>query len=536
MQFDYVVVGGGSAGATLAARLSEDPKITVCLLEAGGEGKNLSVRVPAMLPVALLGGKELNWGYMTVRQKSLNNRLTTQPRGRGLGGSSNVNAMVYIRGHRKDYDGWAGLGCQGWAYEDVLPYFRKSESNARGGNEFHGDAGPLHVADLPYTSPISHDFVRACNENQISPNDDFNGARLDGAGIFQVTQFHGDRRGERCSAAAGYLHPVLDRPNLHVETYAQAERVLVENRKAHAVEYRKDDALHKVSARNEVILCCGSFTSPTLLMHSGIGHPDHLKEFGIDHIAHNLEVGDNLQDHPDMTIGYKVNEPNVFGLSMRTLVRGIMGIREYRRKGSGFWTSNIAEAGAFFSVGEDAGDWPDVQLHFSTLYVQDSGRKPVWGHAACAHACILRPESRGTVRIGSGNPGDAPVIDPRFLDSERDQRNMLAAVKRLRQIMSTRPVSDKIEKDLTTGHVTGDDDLLEVIKNTTSTIYHPVGTCRMGSDAGSVVDTELRVRGVDGLRVADASVMPRIVSGNTNAPTIMIAEKAADFIRQSAAG
>ncbi|MTI00423.1 GMC family oxidoreductase [Roseibium sp. RKSG952] len=533
MQFDYVIVGGGSAGATLAARLSEDPKKTVCLLEAGGEGKNLSIRVPALVPVALLSGKELNWGYKTVRQPALNNRRTGQPRGRGLGGSSNVNAMVYIRGHRKDYDGWADLGCPGWAYEDVLPYFRKSENNMRGGNAFHGDSGPLHVADPAYTTPISLDFVGACNENQIGPNDDFNGARLDGAGLFQVTQFHGARRGERCSAAAGYLHPVTNRPNLHVETYAQAGRILFEDRKAKSVEYRKDGETRTVSALSEVILCCGSFTSPTLLMQSGIGNAGHLKEFGITSLAHLPEVGENLQDHPDMTIGYKVNDTEVMGASIQTALRGLKGLWEYRRKGTGFWAANIAEAGAFFSVGEEASDWPDVQLHFSTVYVQNHRGKWMRGHNVCSHACILRPESRGTVTIGSADPAEPPVIDPGFLGSETDERNMLKAVKKLRQIMGSKPISAKIVKDMTTGHVTNDEELMDVIRSATTTIYHPVGTCRMGSDESSVVDTELRVRGVDGLRVVDASIMPRIVSGNTNAPTIMIAEKAADMIHAS---
>ena len=537
MQFDYVIVGGGSAGATLASRLSENPAVSVALVEAGGEGRDRVIRVPLLMVAAVLGipSKALNWSFGTVPQPGLNGRRGYQPRGRGLGGSSAINAMVYARGNRRDYDGWAALGCAGWSYDDVLPYFRKAENNMRGADDFHGGDGPLHVADPSYTAPMTSDFILACEQSGIRRNKDFNGAHQDGAGFYQVTQFHDTRRGQRCSAAAAYLHPNLRRPNLSVLTQARTTRILLEECRARGVEISQAGRTHCILARREVILSAGAFQSPQLLMLSGIGDAAQLQARGIEVVRHSRDVGRHLQDHIDMILAYKVRDSEVLGISARTGLRALLGIREYRRHGTGFWTTNVAEGGAFFSVDDAARDWPDAQLHFASACVQDHGRKWVSGHALSCHVCILRPDSRGTVTLGSRDPFEAPVIDPRFLDAPADADKLLRAVKRLRGIMAAPAIAPKIREDLTLGRATSDAAVLEVIRNTADTTYHPVGTCRMGADARSVVDTELKVRGIEGLRVVDASVMPRIVSGNTNAPTIMIAEKAADMIARARA-
>ncbi|MEO0485309.1 MAG: GMC family oxidoreductase N-terminal domain-containing protein [Pseudomonadota bacterium] len=526
--YDYVIVGGGSAGATLAARLSEDPQTTVCLIESGGDGTQLTVRVPTMVLGAVHGGRvtNLNWGFDTVPQPGLKGRTGYQPRGKGLGGSSAVNAMIYIRGNPRDYDEW---GVPGWGWEDVRPHFLKSENNARGASDHHADTGPLHVRDLPTPYAINEDFIAACEAVQIPRNDDFNGASQTGAGHFQVTQFHDDRRGWRCSAAAAFLHPNLDRPNLHILTHAHAQRVTITEGRATGVRYKRKGREAEVTANREVILSAGAFQSPQLLMLSGIGPAAQLQRHGITVHADRPEVGQNLHDHPDFIIGYRVNRPDVLGVSLATARRALGQIGKYRRDGAGFWSSNIAESGAFFSLDSDP-DWPDIQLHFGVGCVQDHGRKLVPGHAISLHTCILRPESRGSVGIRSANAADAPVIDPAFLTSDRDAALMLKGVKTARQIMASPPMAGSITKDLTTDGIHDDAALLDRIRSEVDSVYHPVGSCRMGTDAASVVDPELRVRGVTGLRVVDASIMPRIISGNTNAPTIMIAEKAADMI------
>ncbi|MCK0165201.1 GMC family oxidoreductase N-terminal domain-containing protein [Marinobacter sp. S6332] len=534
-QFDYVIVGGGSAGAVLAARLSENPDNRVCLLEAGGEGRDLLVRMPA-LTVAMMPGKPMklnNWAFSTVPQRGLNGRRGYQPRGRTLGGSSAINAMVYTRGNSRDYNRWVELGAEGWSWEEVLPYFRKSESNERGGSDLHGASGPLHVADPSSPRSITKDWIAAGQACQLPLTTDFNGEQQAGIGYYQITQFHDSRRGQRCSTAAAYLHPVMDnRSNLHVITGAHATRVLFSDKRATGVEYLRGGKTLTVEAAKEVILSAGAFQSPQLLMLSGIGPATHLKQHGIP-VIHDLPaVGQNLQDHPDVVLSYGVNTTDVFGVGVSGSFRLMGGLREWFSSGKGLLSTNFTEAGAFFSVGDESDDWPNVQLHFVIARVEDHGRKIKPGYGISCHACILRPESRGQVTLASADPMAAPAIDPDFLGDDRDAELLLKAVRKTLEIMESEPIASRINKTFTARSTDSDEALMNMIRNHCDTVYHPIGTCRMGSDQDSVVDTSLRVRGVEGLRVIDASVMPTLISANTNAPTIMIAEKAAaEFFR-----
>jgi len=532
VHYDYVIVGGGSAGSVLAARLSEDPGTTVCLIESGGPGTSVLIRTPAMTAAMISGRPKINnWAFRTVPQRHLNNRRCYQPRGRALGGSSAINAMLYMRGHPGDYDEWADLGAEGWDWQSVRPWFLRAEDFGRGASDHHGAGGPLQVRDQASPSPATHAFIEAAEAMQMPRNDDFNGDRQDGAGLFHVTQFHsGPRRGQRCSAAAAYLHPVLTRPNLTVLTGALAEGIEVQDGRATGVTLRQGRRRQTVRARREVILSAGAFGSPHLLMLSGIGPEDELRAHGIP-VTHAVEgVGQNLQDHLDHTILYTSPRPDVVGFNPAGLWRLVKAVQPYRKTGTGLLTTGGAEGCAFFHSRPGLSR-PDLQAHFVVAIVDDHMRRPHLADGWSLHVCVLRPESRGTVGLTDANPASAPRIDPNFLADPRDLSALIAGVRQMEALVAAPPLAPWRGKRLYP-HDGSDRGIEADIRARADTIYHPVGTCRMGSDPDSVVDPHCRVRGVAGLRVIDASVMPRLIGGNTNAPTIMIAEKMADAMRR----
>lgn len=532
MTYDYVIVGGGSAGSALASRLSQDSDISVCLLEAGGEGKDLLIRAPAGIVAMLPGRPKINnWAFNTVPQAGLNGRTGFQPRGRALGGSSAINAMLYIRGHREDYDDWEAAGCSGWAFDDVLPYFRQSEGNERGDSDLHGGQGPLRVCEQRSPRPLSKAFVDACAESQVRRNDDFNGPEQEGAGLYQVTQFWGERRaGERCSAAAAYLHPAMTRKNLTVVTGAHATGIVFDGKRATGVRYRTKAGEATVSAAREVILCGGAFGSPQLLMLSGVGPAEELKRHGIT-VLHDLPgVGKNLQDHLDFILSWRSKDADMFGIGARGTINLVRHIQSWRRDGSGLISTPFAEGGAFLKS-DPSVDRPDLQLHFVVAIVEDHGRKLRMGYGFSCHVCVLRPHSRGEVGLNDANPLSPPRIDPNYLSDERDAALLVTGARKTRQILAAPALAKYRHKEFFIEGEPSDAELMNHIRSRADTIYHPVGTCKMGVDPMAVVDPQLKVHGLDGLRVVDASVMPTLIGGNTNAPTIMIAEKAADMIR-----
>lgn len=524
--YDVVVVGAGSAGAVIAARLSEDPQIRVALLEAGGATDTIFHRAPMGMVAILPRAGKYNWGFETVPQPGLNGRRGYQPRGRGLGGSSAINAMAYVRGHRTDFDDWAAAGNAGWSFDEVLPYFRKAEGNRVHGAPLHGRDGPLKVEDVRSDNAFTQRFIDAGVQAGVPFNPDINGEEQDGVFRFQVNQ----DRGERCSTAKAYLAPASGRHNLRVITEAHATRIVIEDGRAVGVEYERDGQRGVARARREVVLSAGVFQSPQLLMLSGIGDGAHLQAMGIKPVRHLPGVGRDLQDHIDFVFVYRCASLDLAGLSLAGGPHLLKQMKRWRQERRGFVTTNYAEAGAFLRT-QPALARPDVQLHFILAMVENHGRKMRLGHGYSAHVCCLRPKSRGEVTLASADPRQAPVIDPKFLSHPDDLETLVAGFKRTRTILEQPALAALAPKNINTAHVRTDEDIRAAIRSSADSVYHPVGTCRMGADGDAVVDAQLRVHGIQGLRVADASVMPMLIGGNTHAATVMIGEKAADLIR-----
>ncbi|WP_286263760.1 GMC family oxidoreductase [Thalassotalea atypica] len=529
-KYDFIIIGGGSAGCVLAGRLSEDPSVSVCLLEAGGPDKSVFIHAPLGV-AAMLPTKHNNWAFETIPQKGLNGRKGYQPRGKTLGGSSSTNAMLYVRGSHYDYDQWAALGNDGWSADEVLPYFKKAEHNERIKNEYHGQSGPLNVSDPSDASTLNEMFLQSCEQQGIQRNDDYNGETQDGCFIYQRTI----KNGERFSAAKAYLTPNLSRPNLTVITHALTEKVLIENKKAVGVRFSVKGNVQEVYANKEVLLSAGAFGSPQILMLSGIGAKQHLHEHNIDVKLDLPGVGQNLQDHIDYVQTFKVKaQEDTFGISLQGSTKMLKEIWSWKNSRTGKVTSSIAESGAFYKTHEHAPS-ADVQLVWVAGIVDNHARTFNMGHGYSCHITLLRPESRGEVKLRSSNPQDSLDIDPAFFEDERDMAVMIAGAKRMQRVLEGKPFDGVRGKMLYPVNPKNKSEFEQDIRNRADTQYHPVGTCKMGTkeDEMAVVDAQLKVYGIEGLRVVDASIMPNLVSGNTNAPTIMIGEKAADMVKQT---
>jgi choline dehydrogenase-like flavoprotein len=532
-QYDYVIVGAGSAGCVLASRLTENPNISVCLLEAGKKDNSVFIHAPAGVAATVPYGI-FSWHYDTVAQKGLNGRLGMQPRGKVLGGSSSINAMMYVRGSQWDYNNWQAQGNDGWSYEDVLPYFKKAEHNETISDEFHGQGGPLNVSELKDPSHYNDFFLDACEEHGIPRKPDLNGASQDGCRMNQVTQ----KGGERGSAAKGYITPHLARKNLTVITQAHVSKVEIENDKAVGVTFYQGKTLVTVHANKEVIMSAGAYGTPQILQLSGVGPKAHLDEHNIVVKKDVPGVGSNLQDHISVVPIYRTKfmtpSKGTLGYSIGGGIDLFKGIYQWATKRRGLLTTNFAESAGFYRTDKNA-PAPDIEITFITGVVDDHTRKFHLGHGYCTHATLMRPKSRGTLRLASNDPKADPLIDPNYLDHPEDLSVLCKGLQKTLDIMESKAfdnVKGKMIYPLDRNNVP---QLEEYIRNHADTEYHPVGTCKMGpdSDPMAVVDNQLRLKGIKNLRVVDASIMPTLVTGNTNAPTVMIAEKAADLIKAS---
>jgi choline dehydrogenase len=523
---DFIVIGAGSAGCAVAARLSEDPATRVVLLEAGGEDKNRWIHIPLGFGKTF-ADPSVNWCYETEPDPGAADRRVFWPRGKVLGGSSSINGMVYIRGQAEDFDHWRQLGNAGWSFDDVLPYFKGAEHQVRGADGFHGTGGPLCVSDVAQ-HPICEAFIASAMELGFPRNDDFNGARQDGVGYHQTTT----RNGRRCSTAVGYLRPAMQRANLRVVTAALTEKVLLEGRRAIGVSFRRDGRLCMARAAREVILCGGAVNSPQLLMLSGIGPQPHLAEFGIPFVHHLPGVGQSLQDHYSAPIKLRCKLPITVNDVMLSNARKLKAGLEYYMFHRGP-LSMISSPAALFARTRPELASPDVKISISPFSAErpQDGLHRFSGFTSIAYQ--LRPESRGEIKLKSPDPFDAPAVHPNYLAAETDQRTIVSGLQLIRRILANPHMQQYIESEFQPGSaVATDEQLLDYARRRGGTVYHPTSTCRMGSDPMAVVDAELKVHGIDGLRVADASIMPTVVSGNTNAAAIMIGEKLADMVRQ----
>lgn len=527
--FDFIIIGGGSAGCVLADKLSENGQHQVALLEAGPKDTSPLIHLPVGV-VELMKSKALNWQYNSHDENSQNNRNIFNPRGKTLGGSSSINAMLYTRGQKEDYDHWAKLGNEGWSYDDVLPYFKATQHQERGESEYHGVDGPLNVAESRSKLDIFDDFITAAEQAGFPQNDDFNGKTQEGVGYYQVTQ----KDGLRCSAAKAFLTPNLNRDNLMVLTEVLVEKILFEDKKATGVCYKHKGKKVTLTANKEVILSAGAFNSPQVLMLSGIGPKEELDKHGINMLHKLPGVGKNLQEHVDALVVNKYKKTNVIAYRPKALMWMASHLVEFFKSKSGVLTSAVAEAGGFIKSSPEL-ERPDLQLHFIPAAMDDHGRnmKLMCQYGTALHACLLRPKSRGSVTLNGTQPHLHPKIQLNMLQHEDDQKIMIKAVRLAREIYEQPALKANKGEEVFPGNDSqSDEEILEFLKNKANTIYHPVGTCKMGNDDMAVVDNELQVHGIESLRVVDASIMPTLISGNTNAPTIMIAAKIADVILQ----
>jgi choline dehydrogenase-like flavoprotein len=528
-EFDYIVVGAGAAGCVVASRLSEDPSISVCLLEAGGPDSHPLVHMPAGV-AAMVPTSINNWQYQTLPQPGLNGRVGYQPRGKTLGGSSSINAMAYHRGHPRDFDRWAALGNPGWSYEEVLPFFKRAEHNEHFKDELHGQNGPLNVRFHSSPNPFGETFVEAGVQAGYPPCPDQNGATMEGFGRVQVMQ----KDGQRCSAAKAYLTPNRHRQNLHIETHAHATRILFEGKRAVGIDFVQNGVKRTLRARHELIISSGAFNSPQLLLLSGVGPTSQLLKFDIP-VVHELPgVGQNLVDHIDYVHSYRVKSRNLIGLSLAGAWDIAKAAIRYWRRRSGPLTTNFAEACAFVKTSPELAQ-ADIELALTIAMFADHGRTLYRGHGLSVHACLLHPKSVGQLTLASADPMVAPLIDPAFLTHPDDIKTLIAGYRIIQKVMATPAFRAFSPKDVIDDPMNTDAEIEQVLRNRSDTLYHPIGTCKMGDDALAVVDARLKVHGLEGLRVADASIMPTIIGCSTTAATVMIGEKAAEFIRQDRA-